>query len=90
MGTVALRPIESIRILSTGKLDYTYGEVYSPNLVGADSRSMRIAIQYSIKDDNYDGNPYIGEVALRVSGYDEEGKAVTSFDDRSLVIYWLG
>lgn len=90
MGTVALRPIESIRILSTGKLDYTYGEVYSPNLVGMDNRSMRIAIQYSTKDDNYDGNPYIGEVGLRISGHDEDGNAITSFDDRSLVIYWLG
>lgn len=90
MGTVALRPIESIQILSTGKLDYTYGEVYSPNLVGMDNRSMRIAIQYSTKDDNYDGNPYIGEVSLRISGHDEDGNAITSFDDRSLVIYWLG
>lgn len=89
-GTVALRPIESIRILSTGKLNYTYGEVYSPNLVGADNRSMRIAIQYSTVDDNYAGNPYIGEVGLRISGHDEDGNAITSFDDRSLVIYWLG
>ena len=55
-----------------------------------ENRSMRISILYSTKFDNYDGNPYIGEVGLRISGHDEDGNAITSFDDRSLVIYWLG
>lgn len=91
-GTIALRPIENIEIIYTGKREYTYGDTYTPNMAGPESgdEGMRITIEYTRERDNYLGNPYIGEVRFRVSGYDDMGNAITTFDDRRLEIYWLG
>lgn len=89
MGKVILRPIQSIEIISPGKLDYIYGESYHPDQRGEDSQVMRINISYTKEGDNYDGNPTVGTVSMQISHYGENGQALTSFDDRSLVIYWL-
>lgn len=91
-GRVYLRPIEKIEIISAGRQGYTYGETYDASQADRESqdrRGMMIHIEYRNDErNNYDGNPYIGEVTYRVAGT-LNGQVVTSFDNRSLKIYYV-
>lgn len=85
---VVLRPIESIEILTPGKLAYTYGEIYRPD--SQQGLAMQIKISYTRvePEDTIAGNPTEGYVTMTVSHYGET-ETFTTFDDRSLVIYWM-
>lgn len=89
-GTVTLRPIKSIEILSVGKMDYIYGEPYFPEQsVGGFNGGMRLRIQYETEYENYpEGNVSGGTLYFQVSRYDENGLPVTTFDGRGLNIYY--
>lgn len=93
VGRVWLRPIDSIQISTTGRLVYTYGETYDPSQGDKDSQNrmaMTIHIEY-VNDpriNNFEGNPYIGDVTFRVAGA-QNGNIVTTFDNRSLKIYYV-
>ena len=97
-GRVYLRPIDKISIVSPGRLNYTYGSTYNPSQGeqgDLNGIGMRIHIEYE-KDriidghsvNNYEGNPTIGEVDFRMAGI-QDNKVVTSFDSRSLKIYYV-
>ena len=92
VGRVWLRPIEKIEIITAGRQGYTYGETYDASQADRESqdrRGMIIHIEYrNDEKNNYDGNPYIGEVTYRVAGT-QNGQVVTSFDNRSLKIYYV-
>ena len=83
VGRVWLRPIEKIEIITAGRQGYTYGETYDASQADRESqdrRGMIIHIEYrNDEKNNYDGNPYIGEVTYRVAG-NQNGQVVTSFD----------
>lgn len=92
LGKVWLRPIEKIEIISAGRLNYTYGERYDPSQGDRDvpgSSGMLIHIEYlNDEKNNYEGNPYIGEVSFRIAGTQDD-QVVTTFDNRSLKIYYV-
>ena len=87
-GTVTLRPIERMEIVSTGKLDYIYGDVYVPDQAGGSKNlGLQIHIEYAKDYDNYTGNVTSGTLEFKVSRY-EDGRPVTTFDERGLAIYY--
>lgn len=90
MGKVQLRPIEGMTLLSTGNLEYTYGDAYNPMQRGLDGNGMRLSIQYASDPEieNYN-NLTTGVVVFRVSTWDSDGHPVTTFDTRSLTIHRL-
>ena len=92
-GTVTLRPIEEIRILSAGKVQYTYGETYAPNQPQEGQRlGLQIHIEYKREpEDELAKNVTSGEVEFQITRYTDENGVrvpVTTFDERGLKIYY--
>ncbi len=85
---VVLRPIESIEILTPGKLTYTYGEIYRPDSQQGLAMQIKISYTRNEPEDTIAGNPTEGYVTMAISRY-EGTETYTTFDDRSLVIYWM-
>lgn len=87
MGKVQLRPIERMSLLHTGRMEYTYGDLYNPRQGG--DGCMSLSIQYA-SDPEIENYPNLTTdiVELQISTW-EDGRPVTSFDDRSLVIHRL-
>lgn len=85
---VILRSIESIEIVTPGKLIYTYGEIYRPDAQQGLAMQIKISYTRNEPEDTIAGNPTEGYVTMAVSHYGES-ETFTTFDDRSLVIYWM-
>lgn len=88
-GTVLLRPIEELTLNQLGQMDYTYGEVFSPQrAVSGNAEGLKVGIRYATEYENAPNlNAVVGEVAFTRTMVN--GSASNSFADRGLQIYYL-
>lgn len=89
-GKVVLRPIESITIVNLPKMTFTYGDMFVPTASNEAKQLFRVALNYASdpKIENYAGNTTSEPVDCKITSY-VNGKPVNTFDERSLVVYWL-
>lgn len=92
---VLLRPIESIEIVSAGRVTYTYGEGYSPEQRDLESsltaKGLTVKIKYETNNPavrDFEENDTEESVEFYVSSTVGE-TVTTSFDTRSLKIYYV-
>lgn len=95
LARVLLRPIESIEIVSAGRVTYTYGEGYSPEQREPGSsltdKGLTVKIKYETGNSevrDFDVNQTEETVEFYVSSTAGE-TVTTSFDERSLKIYYV-
>lgn len=95
LARVLLRPIESIEIVSAGRVTYTYGEGYSPEQrdLGSSLTDKGLTVKIKYETDNpevrdFDVNQTEETVEFYVSSTAGE-TVTTSFDERSLKIYYV-
>lgn len=88
-GTVVLRPIETLSLNQLGEMDYTYGEVFSPQrAVSGNAEGLKVGISYATEYENApELNAVVGEVTF--SRTMVNGSASNSFADRGLQIYYM-
>lgn len=96
-GNVVLRPIESMKLTSPGRMDYTYGETFAPGQTGSSGHRFQLEVTY---DTRYGENPAgvnttsesVTYSQLEITTSDGNGNAVTtttnSFAQRGFKIYY--
>lgn len=92
-GTVILRPIETLSLVSQGKMNYTYGEVWSPTQPNG-NYNLTLEVGYATRYDNDPANNTHSET-LRyaqaiITETDGTERSTDNFTQRGFTIYYLG
>lgn len=90
MAKVLLRPIVDVELINQSRLNYTYGEFYNPATLVYNRAPMQASLVYENDPDirNDDRTSVTETVSFGPERY-EDGELVTTFDVRSLTIYWV-